>query len=89
MPTTSPVNFLWLALERANAPVTPYDALLQTLWREVPAMDAGLIIDAEDRQVPASALSTRALRVLRDYRLVQYDLSVGERYTEATMFAVP
>jgi hypothetical protein len=83
------VNFLWLALERANAPVTPYDALLQTLWREVPAMDAGLIIDAEDGQVPASALSARALRVLRDYRLVQYDLSVGERYTEATMFAVP
>jgi hypothetical protein len=34
-------------------------------------------------------LSARALRVLRDYRLVQYDLSVGKRYAEATMFAVP
>lgn len=89
MPTTSPTNFMWLALERANAPVTPYDALLQALWREVPAMDAGLVIDSRDRQIHTSELSARALQVLHDYRLVQYDLSVGKRYGEQAMFAVP
>lgn len=89
MPTTSPINFMWLALERANAPVAPYDALLHALWQEIPAIDAGLIIDGRNRQIGRSALSTRALRVLHDYRLVQYDLSVGKRYSEKAMFAVP
>jgi hypothetical protein len=89
MPTTSPANFMWLAIERADAPVAPYDALLHELWRETPAMDAGLVIDRRDRQIRTSALSARALRVLRDYRLVQYDLSVGERYGAQAMFAVP
>jgi hypothetical protein len=31
-------------------------------------------------------LSRRAKRLLRDYRLVQYDLSMGERYSLEDMF---
>lgn len=89
MPTTSPVHFMWLALERANAPVAPYDALLHAMWQEIPAMDAGLVIGRRNRQIRASSLSPHARRVLHDYRLVQYDLSVGERYGESAMFAVP
>jgi hypothetical protein len=79
---------MWLALERANAPVAPYDGLIHALWHEIPAIDAGLIIDGRNRQVGRSALSTRAIRVLHDYRLVQYDLSVGKRYSEKAMFAL-
>jgi hypothetical protein len=78
-----------MALERAHAPVAPYDALLHALWSEVPAMDAGLVIDARNRQIRTSTLSARTVRVLHDYRLVQYDLSVGERYGEQALFAVP
>jgi hypothetical protein len=85
-PTTSPTHFMDLMLERAGAAVPPYYALLEELRREVPAMDSGILVDGRDRLLTRSQLSDRAVRLLRDYRLVQYDLSVGKRYSENTMF---
>ena len=78
-----------LLLERANAPVSPYYALLHHMRQEVPAMDSGMIVDGSDRLVQRSQLSPRARRLLRDYRMVQYDLSVGRRYGAEPMFRVP
>ncbi len=86
-PTTSPIHFMDLALERAGAAVPPYYALLQQLRDELPAMDSGMFVDRHDRLVAPGALSDRAVRLLHDYRLVQYDLSAGSRYSEAAMFA--
>jgi hypothetical protein len=77
-----------LALQRAHAAVPPYYALLEELRRAVPGMDGGVLIDADDRQVLGDQLSPRALRLLHDYRMVQYDLSVGKRYTERAMFGI-
>lgn len=85
-PTTSPTHFMDLLLERADAPVSPYFALLQELREEVPGIDSGMFIDGNDRLVARADLSARARRLLHDYRLVQYDLSVGERYSEGPMF---
>ena len=85
-PTTSPTHFMDLLLERADAQVSPYFALLQELREEVPGMDSGMFIDGNDRLVAREDLSARARRLLHDYRLVQYDLSVGERYSEGPMF---
>lgn len=87
-PTTSPIHFVDLLLERSGTAVPPYYALLTELRRAVPAIDSGMIIDGSDRLVPPGALSARARRLLLDYRLVQYDLAVGERYTEDVMFGV-
>ena len=55
-------------LAAAQAPVTPYNALLAALAEEDP---------------------TRAPELLADYRLVQYDLSVGEGYSTEAMLSVP
>jgi hypothetical protein len=88
-PTTSPIHFMDLVLERADAPVSPYYALLRQLGQEVPAMDSGMLVDRTDRLVPTAALTTRARRLLHDYRLVQYDLAAGRRYSEDAMFALP
>jgi len=86
-PTTSPIHFMDLALERADAPVPPYYALLQELRRQVPAMEGGTMVGAQDRELSPARLSPPATRLLRDYRLVQYDLSVGQRYSAHAMFA--
>jgi hypothetical protein len=86
-PTTSPIHFMDLVLDRANAAVSPYYALLDQLRHEVPAMDSGMYVDGEDRLVHGSGLSHRAVRLLHDYRLVQYDLSAGHRYSEAAMLS--
>jgi hypothetical protein len=88
-PTTSPSHFMDLVLQRADAPVPPYFALLEELRAEVPAMDGGFMIDADDRRVDEAQLSPRATRVLDDYRMVQYDLSVGKRYSLRAMLGDP
>ena len=85
-PTTSPIHFMDLVLRRSGASVPPYYALLEELRRAVPAMDSGRYVDAADHAVPRKRLSARAARVLADYRLVQYDLAVGRRYSEKAMF---
>ncbi len=87
-PTTSPVHFMDLVLERANAAVPPYYALPHALRREVPAMEAGMMVGADDEVVAPGGLSPRATRLLRLYRLVHCDLSVGERYGDQAMFAL-
>ena len=85
-PITSPIYFMDLVLERANAAVPPYYALLHELRHEIPAMDSGMIFDVHNRPLRQGQLSDRAALLLRDYRLVQYDLSVGKRYSEDAMF---
>jgi hypothetical protein len=85
-PTTSPTFFMDLLLRRADAAVPPYYALLETLRREVPAADRGMFVDRTNRLVARKELSLRALRVLHDYRLVQYDLAFGNRYSAKAMF---
>ncbi len=86
-PTTSPTHFVDLLLQRADAQVPPYYALLQRLREQLPAIDSGMAVDRRDRLVSPADLSDKALRLLRDYRLVQYDLSAGRRYCEDAMFA--
>jgi len=86
-PTSSPTHFVDLVLGHVGAEVSPYYALLHRLRQELPAMDGGLLVDGRDRGIRLDQLSPRAIRLLRDYRLVQYDLSVGERISEETMFA--
>ena len=85
-PTTSPIHFMNHAFEAADAAVPPYYALLAELEREIPAMERGIIIDSEDETVRKKDLSDKAKELLHDYKLVQYDLSVGERYSQAEMF---
>jgi phosphoglycerol transferase MdoB-like AlkP superfamily enzyme len=85
-PTTSPAHFMDLVLERANAAVPPYYALLEELRREVPAMDSGALLDESGRRLEPAQMSTRARQLLHDYRLLQYDLSIGHRYSAEVMF---
>jgi hypothetical protein len=85
----SPTHFIDLAAERAGDAVTPYYALLTELRRQVPALEGQTLLGPAGRPEPRSQLSPRARQLLRDYRLVQYDLSVGRRYAERTLLAPP
>jgi hypothetical protein len=88
-PTTSPVYLLPRALDAVDAPVPAYYALLLELADEVPAMGLGSYIDTSDKPSNEADLSARGRALLRDYRLVQYDLSIGERYAERALYAMP
>jgi hypothetical protein len=83
----SPAHFVELAAERAGAAVTPYYALLTELRRQVPALEGRTVVGPDGATVSRRHLSHRARQLLADYRLVQYDLSVGRRYSEKGLLA--
>jgi phosphoglycerol transferase MdoB-like AlkP superfamily enzyme len=88
LPTTSPVFFMPHVFELADAPLSPYFALLREVESYVTAMSHAKRIGPDNRRRPLETLSPEGQAVLRDYQLVQYDLSVGKRYAE-DMLRVP
>ncbi len=67
----------------------PYYALLNELADHVPAMQHGRLVNRSNREIEPESLDPAARALLRDYRLVQYDLSVGQRYAETMVYPAP
>jgi phosphoglycerol transferase MdoB-like AlkP superfamily enzyme len=86
LPTTSANYFMNLVFEEAGAALPPYYALLNDLYEEIAAAEPGFMVGPDNQLVEHDDLSARAKRLLRDYRLVQYDFSVGKRYALDEMF---
>ena len=86
LPTTSPIQFMPKLFNALKVPIPPWYALLDDLDKEIPAMDSGITVNPQDKRVKASQLTPEAKKVLADYRMIMYDLSIGKRYTEKTMF---
>lgn len=85
-PVTSPIYFLPTLFNELSAPLPPYYVLLTELQQEIPAMEQGEYYLPDGSKVSEDALGPRARALLHDYRLVQYDLAVGQRYSESVMF---
>jgi phosphoglycerol transferase MdoB-like AlkP superfamily enzyme len=85
-PLTSPIFFMPLLMDQLGAPLPPYYELLRQLHAVVPAMRAGVLYDGEGNPIDREDLSPETRQLLRDYRLVQYDLSVGQRYSQDGLF---
>ena len=95
---TSSNYFMPLAAEHMNAKVSPYLAMLTELQQEVPAMsrmigtNGGIgqgkatYLDHAGNNIKAAALSAKAKGLLKDYKLVQYDQTVGKNYPEGLDF---
>ena len=69
-----------------KVPIPPWYALLDDLDKEIPAMDSGITVNPQDKRVKQSQLTPAAKKVLADYRMIMYDLSIGKRYSEKTMY---
>jgi len=86
LPTISPTHFMPMLFNAMDVPIPPYYALLDAVQKQVPAMDAGIKIGPDDQIIKPKGLDAAQTRVLEDYKLIQYDLSVGHRWSESTMF---
>jgi hypothetical protein len=86
LPTTSPTRFLPKVFDLVGAPLPPYYALLHELDAEIPAMEQGSFINAKNEEVTEDQLSPAAQALLAEFRLVQYDFSIGNRYAVDQMF---
>ena len=67
--------------DELDAPLPPYYALLRELQDEIRRWSRASISSRTGRGSPEDELGARAQELLHDYRLVQYDLAVGERYS--------
>ncbi|WP_338526615.1 sulfatase-like hydrolase/transferase [Bifidobacterium animalis subsp. lactis] len=89
---TSSNYFMTQAAEHMNARISPYLALLDELHAEVPAMsrsvNAGVwsakgeptLLDDNGEVIDTNTLSSKAKQLLADYKMIQYDMSVGKNY---------
>ena len=86
LPTTSPIQFMPTLFDALDVPVPPMYALLDALDQQVPAIDTGFAVNAQNQRVARHDLGPEAKQVLADYRMIQYDLSIGGHYSEKVMF---
>jgi len=89
---TDPNGFIPLALKQMDQQVTPYYALLTKVQEKIPAMaknsvgeNENLYVDSNSKQVSTKYLTESQQKLLHDYKLVQYDLTVGKGYSKATI----
>jgi len=89
---TDPNGFIPLALRQMNQKVTPYYALLTKVQEKLPAMadnidetSNDLYVDKNSQEVKSDQLTAKQKKLIHDYKLVQYDLTVGKGYSRQTI----
>ncbi len=87
--TVSPTQLFPALFNATDTPLPPWFAFLNTLRDQVPATDLGIMIGPDNQVMHEKALNPEQRQILRDYRMFQYDLSIGKRYSEKAMFANP
>lgn len=81
-------SFIPMALEQTNSKVTAYQALLTRIYKDLPAMtinysssDGFELVDQNGKKVSEKKLTKKQKELLKDYQLIQYDMSAGKGYT--------
>lgn len=82
----SPGFFLPLLYEYADAPVSPYLALLQRFHEEVGSLQRGQVIDRDGEPLAREDLTAHQRQLLDDLTLVQYDIVMGDWYALEQMW---
>ncbi|MCI1935657.1 MAG: sulfatase-like hydrolase/transferase [Bifidobacteriaceae bacterium] len=99
---TSPNFLMAQTAEHMDAKVSPYLAFLTELHEQISAMEPPvanhiqqwgriptgeyLNLDSKGNQIEADKLTTEQKELLSDYKLIQYDITAGEKYLENTGF---
>ncbi len=86
LPVTSPASFLPYVFDLVGEPLPPYYELLAEVADQIGAIGSGRIVAPDGTELTEADLSPAQKTLLHDYRLVQYDFSVGERYAVDAMF---
>lgn len=80
-------DFIAMMLEQTNSKVSAYQALLTEVHKKLPAMtisytdDSGFtLVDQKGKEVDINTLTSAQQALLRDYEMVQYDMTAGDAY---------
>lgn len=81
-------SFIPMALDQTNSKVTAYQALLTRIYKELPAItinysgdDGFELVDQNGKKVSENKLTKKQKELLKDYQLIQYDMSAGKGYS--------
>jgi hypothetical protein len=86
LPVTGPASFLPYVFDLVGEPLPAYYELLSEVTEQVGAVGRGTIVAPNGSEISEADLSPEQEQLLHDYRLVQYDFSVGQRYAVDAMF---
>nr|WP_321315565.1 LTA synthase family protein [uncultured Ligilactobacillus sp.] len=88
----SPNEFSAMVAEQTNSKVTPFLALLTHVYQELPATAIPFVLNDDENSEPVmvnqdgkiitnSDLTAKQKELWHDYKLIQYDLTVGKQYS--------
>ncbi|GAB5053868.1 hypothetical protein PESHB5_03670 [Pediococcus parvulus] len=80
----SPNMFTPMVMEKLNEKVSPYYALLTAVQQKVPAAELNKYMKKNGQLIVKKNLSKKAKIILRDYKLIQYDITAGKQYSLKT-----
>lgn len=93
----SPTDFPALVSAQTNAKVSPYYALLTDVFEKLPVLTLDIsenainsyntnmqLIDQTGKTISKKDLTKQQKQLLKDYRLVQYDLTAGKQYLKGS-----
>ena len=85
-PLVSPIQFLPMLFQSVGVEMPPFYALLSRLGEHISAMENGKYFSPTGEEIEHPEDDPELATLLHEYRLVQYDLAVGERYSLDRMF---
>lgn len=88
-PVMSPIYFMPDVCDMLNAPLPPFFELLRELQGHVAALDSGMMFDRAGIPTTTNKLGPAGRRLLRDYKLVQFDVTQGRHYLSSQFFSTP
>lgn len=77
----SPNMFTPMMFKQTNTKVDPYVALLTEINKYVPAAERNKFMSASGNYIEYKNLSKKAKSTLKDYKLIQYDITAGNQYS--------
>jgi phosphoglycerol transferase MdoB-like AlkP superfamily enzyme len=86
LPVTSPSTFLPEVFDMVGEPLPPYYELLSEVAEQIGAIGPGRIVAPDGTEKTEADLTPEQQQLLHDYRLVQYDFSIGDRYAVSSMY---
>lgn len=86
--TISPIYFINHILEKNNAPIQPFHALLNELEKVLPAFEKGIYLEegAPELKITREELNEETIELLEDYDNIMYDITTGSNYAEKLGF---
>lgn len=82
----SPYMFTPMMLAQTGNKVSPYYSLLTDVWKKAPASERQKLMASNGKYISKKSLDKKTKQIMKDYKMIQYDIVSGNQYTYQTDF---